>query len=199
MKRSDAIWLLMLPIYVALDTLRHETSHALAGWLVGGNVLEINFLPNWNLGHFSFGYTILTVELNWLIVGAPFIIDLIVFSLAFWFCLRYPQMPRWIWVNLVILGMFLPALDSFQAWWGSQERMNDAAHLLKMMSPWLVHGGFLLALRFYAIGIIIVWVQRAPKPVPIDPLSLLAAGNGAGRQLYQQLHQRPGGFGLPVP
>ncbi len=199
MKRSDALWLLMLPVYMALDTLRHEASHALAGWLFGGNVLEISFLPSWNLGHFSFGYTVLTVELNWLIVGAPFIVDLIVFSLTFWLCLRHPQMPRGLWVNLLILGMFLPALDSFQAWWGSQERMNDVAQLIKMMSPALIHGCFLLAFRLYAIGIIIVWVQRAPKPVPMDPLSLLAAGTGIGRQLYQQLHQRPGGFGLPVP
>ena len=199
MKRSDAIWLLMLPVYMALDTLRHEASHALAGWLFGGNVLEIHFLPNRNLGHFSFGYTVLTVELNWLILGAPFIVDMIVFAMAFWLCLHYQQMPRWLWVNVVILGMFLPALDTYQAWWGSQERMNDAAHLLKMTSPWLVHGCFLLALRLYAIGILIVWMQRAPKPMLRDPLSLLAAENGIGRQLYQQLHQHPSGVGISIP
>jgi len=95
--------------------------------------------------------------------------------------------------------LLLPALDTYQAWWGSQERMNDAAHLLKMTSPWLVHGCFLLALRLYAIGIIIVWMQRAPKPMLRDPLSLLAAENGIGRQLYQQLHQHPSGVGISIP
>ena len=153
LRRGDFLWLLFLPGYMMVNTLRHELSHALVAWLVGARVLAINVIPGWQLGHFSFGYVILEENAGWLVVAAPYLCDLILFIAVFGL-LKFKRFEqRWVSINLVMMGLFSPLYNSLSGFFNSNTVYNDVARLMTVLSELKVFYAFLFVISFYLIAL----------------------------------------------
>ncbi len=160
---SDLLWLLAYPVYQILGTLRHEGSHAIAAILQGAKITEFVFWPTMRERGLYWGYINYQEETNWLVLAAPYFVDLMTFVLFFAICMRVRFRRKWIWLNLIIIGMISPLVNSLYNYWGSKNRYNDVGRLFADL-PWgIIHGYFILTLIFYVIGI---WVTfRRSKSV----------------------------------
>lgn len=163
MRWSDLLWLLGYPVYQVVGTLRHEGAHALAAVALGGRITEFAFLP----GGGFFGYVRYTGAESPFITAAPYLIDLLTFLLAFTICIAYAFRRRWLWINLVILGVISPLVNSaynYSRWRGCY---NDVEKLLDVMPNGLVHGYFVATLGLYALGTIALFtrarIHRRPQ------------------------------------
>jgi len=152
-RRSDFLWLLFLPGYMMVDTLRHELSHALAAWLMGARVLSINIFPGHQLGYFSFGYVILGENAGWLVIAAPYFCDLILFLTVF-ALIKFKRFERrWVYINLIMTGLLSPLYNSFSGFINSATIYNDVARLMTIFSELTVTYVFLFTIFFYLIAL----------------------------------------------
>jgi len=148
-RRKDLLWLALAPAYLMLDTLRHEISHALAAWLNGTRVLAIHVLPGTRLGYFSFGYTILDENATWLIYAAPYLCDLVLFTIT-WALLRYGNIQRrWIGANLALVGFVSPLFNTITGFVNSFRITNDITYLTILSSRMTVIYIFILIMGVY--------------------------------------------------
>ena len=153
LRTRDLLWLLAYPIYQLLGTLRHEASHAVMGMIEGARVQQLVFRPHlretgWPIdwGHVSFdGPT------TWLTTAAPYFVDPLTFGLFFLVC-RYLRPPRWVWLNLVIIGMVSPLINSAYAYLSSFWRpSSDVTRLLREVPPCAVHVYFVVTMIAYVV------------------------------------------------
>ncbi len=153
-RRKDLLWLLAYPAYQVIGTARHEASHALAAWLEGARVVEMTVLPRlddrrgvrwgsvWIEGHTT-NFT----------SAAPYLVDLLTYAVFFAACMRL-RGPRWLWLNLAILGVLSPAVDTAYAYANAALRdIGDVAYLLRQGPRWPVHACFLTAIAAYVAGL----------------------------------------------
>ena len=80
LKKIDLLWLLAFPLYLIAGTLRHEGSHALAAVLHGAAIQQFVFWPSWVGGQLIWGYVNYTGSDTWYIMAAPYLIDLLTFT-----------------------------------------------------------------------------------------------------------------------
>jgi hypothetical protein len=152
-KKTDLLWVLAYPVYQLIGTLRHEASHALAAVLEGARVTEFVFWPTrgyWGYVRWEGSVTAATI-------GAPYICDLLTFGVSFVLCMTVRFKRRWVWLNVVVVGMLSPLINSFYNYWGGFRGPNDVGNLLDMLHPLLVHGYFCLTIVFFLIGLVLVF------------------------------------------
>lgn len=171
--RADLIWLLGYPVYQTVGTLRHEGSHALVALLEGATIQRFVFWPSWWRGAFYWGYVVWSGPTTWLAVAAPYLGDLLTFSIVFAICTRLQVRRHWIWVNLVILGLISPLVNSaWEYYKGLRTGSGDVGYLLAVLLPPAVHAYFTLTLLLYLIGLAyIVAVHSKADKLVSRPLS----------------------------
>lgn len=170
--RPDLWWLLALPLYQLLGTLRHEGSHALAAIAAGGRVRALAFWPTYTAGTgWRWGYVQWTGAGGWLIVAAPYFCDLATYALAFALWQAWPKAPRWVRLNLLVIGLVSPLVDTLYNYLGALWGGNDVARLLAVLPAGAVHAGLLGATALYVAGLILICTPallrrrgRAPAP-----------------------------------
>jgi hypothetical protein len=160
MKRNDWLWVLAFPLYLVFGTVRHEGAHALSAILEGAQVTRFWVLPGWHDGQLVFGYVRYLGHISWVTVGAPYFLDLLTFALVFPLCMRVVFKRRWVWLNLVILGLVSPAVNStYQYLKPTQWTRGDVADLYGLLPEVAVHVYFILTLAGYAVGLKAVFSQ----------------------------------------
>jgi hypothetical protein len=157
MRITDLLWLLAYPIYQIVGTFRHEGSHAIAGIFQGATITEFVFWPSLRDQGFYWGYVSYLGDTNWLFLAAPYIVDLLTYMLFFLICMRVRFRRKWLWLNLIILGMISPLVNSLYNYWGSEGSSNDVGRLFEVLPRELVHGYFILTLVLYVMGIWMVF------------------------------------------
>ena len=157
LKKVDLAWILAFPLYQTLGTLRHEASHAFAALLKGAQIEEFVFWPTVITGVFRWGYVRYSGSVDWLFYAAPYLGDLLTYSFFAAVCMWIMFKKRWLWLNLVIVGMISPLVNSLYNYWGSPGSTNDVGTLFNMLPPSSVHAYFMLTILFYALGIVLVF------------------------------------------
>ena len=154
MKRKDLLWILAYPVYQIIGTIRHEGSHALAAMAEGARVMEFVFWPSFFNEKFYWGYVIWHGSTTWFTTAAPYFCDLITFFLALLIILEAKPKRRWVWLNILIIGMLSPFINSVYNYMrGLITSLHDVGELLWGLNPVAVHLYFALTLVFYAWGL----------------------------------------------
>ena len=159
-RASHLLWLFAYPVYQVVGTFRHEASHALAAVLQGARITDFVFLPSnhADLG-FMWGYVRWIGETTWMVRAMPYFCDLLTFLGFFIICMFVIFRWRWIWLNLVILGLASPLINSAYNYLGGLKSENDIGRLLIALTPWIVHTYFICTCCMYAVGIILIFRQ----------------------------------------
>ena len=145
---KDFLWGLAAPIYVLLGTLRHEGSHALVGMATGAKLTSFVFWPS--RGHW--GYVEFATDPTWPSLAAPYVVDVAVFALGLWLCRRVPQHLHWLWVNLAVILVASPAIDSIYNYVMAFVRGGDVAGLFMVFGPVVAHAWFLGTGAWFVLG-----------------------------------------------
>lgn len=159
MKR-DLLWLILYPVYQTIGTIRHEGSHALAAMAEGAEVTEFVFWPSFRNGKFFFGYVSWEGFTTWFTLAAPYFCDLITFFVALLVILEAKPQRRWLWLNILIIGMLSPLINSANNYIGGLRFLNDIGELLSDLNPTAVHLYFILTLLFYAWGLYYCYFRK---------------------------------------
>jgi hypothetical protein len=103
-------------------------------------------------------------------IGAPYLCDFLTFTLFFVVCMLVFFKRRWIWLNLIALGIISPLVNSYYNYTGGLRGPNDVGKLLKMLPDGIVHGYFWWTISAYAVGLVVVFslsrtavTQHKPK------------------------------------
>lgn len=163
-RRHDLVWLLAYPAYQIIGTIRHEGSHALAVWAEGGRVLKFVFWPTWEK-QFFWGYVRWSGRIDWLVSAAPYIADLLTFIVFYFICTRVRVKQHWLWVNLYIIGLVSPMINSGYRYFSSFFRAGDLTGVFEAVPPVFVHAYFIFTIGFYAATMIRLQRRGAAKPV----------------------------------
>lgn len=166
LRLTDLWWLLAYPLYQTFGTIRHEGSHALAAKLEGADVTNFVWYPQTETGRFTWGYTEWTGSTGWFTDAAPYLGDLIWFTGFFFIVTRIRWRNHLVWLNLMIVGLLSPLVNSFSQWmagiFGSDQ--TDVHKWLVADPDAIVHLYFLLTCTAYVIALLaILW--RIPRPV----------------------------------
>ena len=159
-KRKDLRWLLLYPVYQIIGTIRHEGSHALAAMAEGAEVKKFVFWPNFDLGKFHWGYVSWHSYTTWFTTAAPYFCDLITFFVTLLIILEAKPKRRWLWLNILIIGMLSPLINSAQNYFRGLSVLNDVGELLNYLDPIAVHLYFALTLLFYAWGLYYCYFRK---------------------------------------
>jgi hypothetical protein len=161
MKRKDLLWILAYPVYQIIGTLRHEGSHALAAMAEGAKVTKFVFWPNFDLGGFQWGYAGWVGSTTWFTTAAPYFCDLVTFFIALLIILQVKPGRRWLWANILIIGVLSPLVNSAYNYSGGlRGSFNDVGVLLHDLNPVAVHLYFAVTLVFYAWGFYHCYCRR---------------------------------------
>lgn len=165
MKKKDFLWLLLYPVYQSIGTFRHEGSHALAAMAEGAEVTKFVFWPSFDNGKLLWGYISWHGPTTWFTTAAPYFCDLLIFFVALLIILEAKPRRRWLWLNILIVGMLSPLVNSaynyFRGWAGS---LNDVRELLCDLNPVGVHLYFAITLLFYAWGLYYCFRKKTWHP-----------------------------------
>jgi hypothetical protein len=154
LRKSDLWWCLAYPLYQLVSTFRHEGGHALAATLEGAHVSRFVFWPSMNNGHFYWGYAQWQGSTSWFSLAAPYLLDLLTASLTFWLLWRFAHLPHALWLNIGIIGLLSPLVNSAYNYFGAFTNSgNDVARLLNLLPPVPVHAYFALTLAGYLLAI----------------------------------------------
>lgn len=152
-KLTDLIWILAYPVYQLLGTFRHEASHALAAILEGHRITEFVFWPTQGYwGYVDWDGPVTAVSL-----AAPYLCDFLTFSVIFAVCMLVRFNRRWIWLNLIAIGIISPLVNSIHNYRNGLTDPNDVGRLIKMLPEDMVHGYFWLTISVYLVGLVIVF------------------------------------------
>jgi hypothetical protein len=161
MKRKDLLWLLAYPIYQTIGTFRHEGSHALAAIAEGAEVTQFVFWPSFSHGRLFWGYLNWEGSTTWFMSAAPYFCDLLIFFVALLIILEVKPRRRWLWFNILMIGMLSCLVNSAYNYSGGLAgSFNDVGELLGVLDPVAVHLYFALTLLFYAWGVYHCYFRR---------------------------------------
>ena len=161
MKRKDLLWFLAYPVYQTIGTLRHEGSHALAAMAEGAEVTKLVFWPSFHNGRFYWGYVSWSGPTTWFTTAAPYFSDLITFFIAALIILVARPGRRWLWLNILIIGMLSSLVNSANNYIrGLIGGTNDIGKLLQVLDPVAVHLYFALTMLLYAWGLYYFYFRR---------------------------------------
>ena len=154
MKKKDLRWLFLFPVYLLLGTIRHEGFHALAAVAEGAKIHQFVFWPSLGPGgEFYFGYVSWQGTASWITTAAPYAGDLLTFLAGFLLLASIRIQHRGLWINILILTMLSPLLNSAYNYGGGLRKMNDVGFLLHTLNPLAVHLYFAPTMTLYAFGI----------------------------------------------
>jgi hypothetical protein len=155
LRKRDLLWLLAYPIYQIVGTARHEGSHALLAVLEGAKIEQFVILPSVVGGHFLWGYVQWSGQTDWVPVAGPYLCDLLTYLVFYFLCTRIPFRGHWVLVNLLILGLVSPLINStYQYIRGFTEPTSDVAELLTQLPQIVVHSHFVVTLGLYVLGLL---------------------------------------------
>jgi hypothetical protein len=161
LRRKDLVWLLAWPIYQLLGTLRHEGSHAAVVLLQGGRVQEFVFWPVIRAGRgFAWGYVRWEGPVTWAVAAAPYLCDALTYALCFCLLARVAIARRWLRLNLAIVGLASPLVNSLYNYLGALRGRNDVAYLLRVLPAGWVHLFFVLSIAAYVLGLVSILRAR---------------------------------------
>ena len=160
MKRRDLLWILAYPVYQIIGTVRHEGSHALAAMAEGAKVAKFVFWPSFRNGSFYWGYVEWQGSTTWFFDAAPYFCDLLIFFVAFLVILEAKPKPRWLWLNILIIGILSPLVNSAYAYVAGLGGSGDVGYLLHHLNPAFVHLYFALTLLLYAWGFYHCYIRK---------------------------------------
>ncbi len=164
MKVRDLRWVLAYPFYQLVGTARHEFGHALIAWVQGYSIEKFVFWPTWEGGHIRWGYVIWKGSASAIVLFGPYLLDLLTFFVALLVLRRAHVRRRWLWLNIVILGMLSPLINSLYNYQGGLTGgSNDVGRLLDLWPAGLVHGYFLLTLGLYLLGVVSCFRRAAQR------------------------------------
>ena len=133
---------------------RAEGSHALAAMTEGAKVTEFVFWPSFRDGKILWGHVVYEGSTTWFTTAAPYFCDLPVFFVALFVILEARPRCRWLWLNILIIGMLSSLVNSAYNYFGGLTgSFNDIGELLGVLDPIAIHLYFALALLFYAWGV----------------------------------------------
>ena len=111
------------------------------------------FWPSFDFGKFRWGYIVWGYP-TWFARAAPYFCDLITFFVTLLIIVEAKPKRRWLWINILIIGMLSPFINSLNAYVGGLTRsLGDVGRLLDSLDPIAVHLYFALTLAFYAWGL----------------------------------------------
>jgi hypothetical protein len=159
LRKTDFLWILAYPIYQLIGTLRHEAGHAIMAMVEGAQIQEFVFWPTLHENNqFFWGYVSWnTQDTTWMTTAGPYLVDLITYTIFFWILMIIPIRWRWLWLNLVIIGLLSPLLNSLYHYQGAFSSTNDVALLLQELPVTGVHLYFLTSMIIYTIGLVTVF------------------------------------------
>jgi hypothetical protein len=157
LKKTDLLWLLAYPLYQIIGTLRHEGSHALAAVLNGATIRQFVVLPSIVNGRLLWGYVDYTGDGTWLITAAPYLIDLLTFAVCFAWLMRVHFSRHAVWLNVVIVGLISPLINSAYNYNGRVSPGNDVAQLLRVLPADWIQAYFAITLLMYLVGLILIF------------------------------------------
>ena len=64
---------------------------------------------------------------------------------------------RWVWLNLIAIGIISPLVNSYYNYTGGLRGPNDVGELLNMLPEGIVHGYFWLTISLYLVGLVVVF------------------------------------------
>jgi hypothetical protein len=165
MRKRDLLWILAYPLYQLIGTFRHEASHALIVLASGGEVTEFSFWPT--SGYW--GYIRYEGEPPPILMdAAPYLVDALTFLVFFLICMTLLFKWRWLWINLIAIGIVSPLVNSAYNYVVGLNSNNDVGDLLASIPPPWVHAYFWLTLSAYLLGLILVFtisrMARAKEP-----------------------------------
>lgn len=154
LRARDLLWLLGYPAYQLLGTVRHEASHALAAKIEGARILRFGILPRLDGQRgILWGFVVTEGHTTNFTSAAPYLVDLVTYAAFFVLCMRV-RAPRWLWLNLAIIGVLSPAIDTLYAYVNATIRdIGDVAYLMRTGPAWAVHVLFTAAIAAYVAGI----------------------------------------------
>lgn len=155
-RKRDWFWLLAFPLYLVVGTFRHEFAHAVVAHAQGAEIIQFVFYPSIQKdGLFYFGYVSWRGATTWVVDAAPYLLDVITYVLCFpcVFCFGFRQ--HWLWLNLVILGLISPIVNSLY----NYLRGSDVRNLLEELPDLPVHGFFLLGLGLSFFGLLLIFTK----------------------------------------
>jgi hypothetical protein len=127
----------------------------------GTKIKEFVFWPSFHDGEFSFGHIALKGSTTWFMWAAPYCCDLILFFIALLIILEAKPQHRWLWLNILIIGMLSPFLNSVYNYCNVLVgNFNDLGVLLFHLNPITVHLYFVLTLLFYAWGLYYCYFRK---------------------------------------
>jgi hypothetical protein len=117
------------------------------------------FIPGFRDEQFYFGYVSWTGgETNALVTAAPYFLDLLTFAVFFLICYRGRIRQHWLWLNLVIIGLISPLINSgYQYLKPGLGMSGDIGWLLERWPANWVHGYMISTLGLYLVGLILVF------------------------------------------
>jgi hypothetical protein len=160
MKKKDFLWLLAYPVYQVVGTVRHEGSHALAAMAERANVTKFVFWPSFRNGGFHWGYVEWEGPTTWFFYAAPYFCDLLIFFVAFLVIREAKPKLRWLWLNILIIGVVSPLVNSANAYIAGLGGSGDVGYLLHQLNPNAVHLYFALTLLLYAWGFYYCYLRK---------------------------------------
>ena len=157
LQKRDVFWLLAYPIYQIIGTVRHEGSHALAAVAEGAKIEQFVILPSTAGGHFFWGYVLWSGHTDWVPLAAPYLCDLLTYVVFFFMCTRIPFRSHGVWVNLIILGLVSPLINStYEYILSFTAPVSDVARLLSELPKLAVHSYFVVTLVLYVLGLVAI-------------------------------------------
>ena len=167
-RRRDLLWVLAYPLYQLIGTFRHEASHAVAAVLQGARMEEFVFWPTSLESGFRWGYVSYSGSTNWVTTAAPYPCELATFLVFFAICTRFRFRRHWVWVNLVVIGLVSPLVNTAYNYANGLRGSGDVARLLQELPAGLVHGYFAATMVIYVVGLFLV-LRPGPRVVDDHP------------------------------
>jgi len=127
----------------------------------GNKITKFVFWPGFYKYGFSFGYVGIEGSINWPIWAAPYLCDLLTFFIALLVILKAKPQNRWLWLNILIIGMLSPLINSAYNYCARLAgHFNDVGVLLVDLNPIAVHLYFVFTLLFYAWGLYYCYFRK---------------------------------------
>lgn len=147
-------WLLGLPVFIFINEARRAAATLCMIVFTGARVQSFSWLPTFDSGGWL-GFDHLTWQggVQWLILAAPYLADLLTFTAFFILLMSVPLKRRILYQLVTIFGMLMPILNSGFDYFGAIFQVSGVDKLLSLL-PYaeIVHLYFVASVAFYVVA-----------------------------------------------